>query len=475
MADRVFCIDFGSSYTKVALRRDPSADAELIRHGGETVSAEDYWFPSTVVVDRTGPRPVPEFGERALGRVADARVEVHRDWKKWLFLTPAPAAAAVPPLDALLRSDEFRTLAAKYQVPAVAVASLQQLATAATGLYSAAGGRMPSVETQQQAFAASLAVYFFKWVRDQVLAACAKLPTTGLKFDEIPVRVTVPALGDGPPETRPGAKALAAALAKAGWPLHPDRPVVTEPYSNAIGVLTGGANAVAPRRKVILLGKMFSNGPLITVMKDPAHYPSYRALVVDIGSFTTDLAAVTFAPNGETVEDLDAAVGVTQMSLPLGVTDLDDAVRSGLPAEKAAALGQLTGRDREDFRRMVYADGKGYRRPGLSLGGPGDEAVKAAIAGVAAKVAEAVSAFCERTPPAFRQELILTGGGSLVPALRDAVQSAAATHGHSYVKTHAPFAKKPPAGTLVNRLDDRTARGGSAIGGASIFFDRDFY
>jgi hypothetical protein len=150
-------------------------------------------------------------------------------------------------------------------------------------------------------------------------------------------------------------------------------------------------------------------------------------------------------------------------------------VRANLPADKAEALAGLKARDREDFRRAVYADGKGYRRPGLILGGPADEAVKAALAGVAAKLAERVSGFCEKSAPAFRQELILTGGGSLIPALRDAVQTAAATHGHGYVKTHAPFAKKPPAGSLVNRLDDRTARGGSALGGASIYFDRDFY
>ena len=50
MADRVFAIDFGSAFTKVALRRDPGADAELLTSPREMVGAE-FCIPSVAVLD----------------------------------------------------------------------------------------------------------------------------------------------------------------------------------------------------------------------------------------------------------------------------------------------------------------------------------------------------------------------------------------------------------------------------------------
>ena len=51
------------------------------------------------------------------------------------------------------------------------------------------------------------------------------------------------------------------------------------------------------------------------------------------------------------------------------------------------------------------------------------------------------------------QELILTGGGSNIPAVRDALlQAAAQLPGSAVVKTHAPGIKKAQTGTPVDNL-----------------------
>lgn len=52
MTDRVFCIDFGSAYTKVAFRRDPKERSELVRD--PSLSLDDglaVCIPSAMIVD----------------------------------------------------------------------------------------------------------------------------------------------------------------------------------------------------------------------------------------------------------------------------------------------------------------------------------------------------------------------------------------------------------------------------------------
>ena len=57
MPDRVFCIDFGSAFTKVALRRDPTADSELV---GCRDADVEFCVPSfAMALDRRGAKPVP--------------------------------------------------------------------------------------------------------------------------------------------------------------------------------------------------------------------------------------------------------------------------------------------------------------------------------------------------------------------------------------------------------------------------------
>lgn len=472
MADRVFCIDYGSAYTKVALRRDPSADSTLL-----TWPNIDFCVPSTVVVDRRhGTKQKLAFGDEAADQQGGGGIDVYRNWKRTLFLTPDTSSVKQSPLEALLESDELLELATKFGVANGQIAHLQQLVTAARSLIAGPGGRMISAESQQQTIAAALAAHFFHWLRQRVMEACAKLPTTGLKYEEIPVRIAIPAFAHTEDRSHPGCKLILEALNKAGWPLHTEQPTVAEPDANTIGILSKASNVLNKSGR-INLGDMFSKGPLITVLKGDPNHPTYRALVIDVGAFTTDFAALAVKPDSKTVTSSGAGFSIIQQSVPFGVSDLDEVMRNVLKVDEWPVKPTWT--DWAKVQQSVYADGKGYRAPGLGrvVGGPTDsEAVQSALADFSKRLAEETTKFCEPLTPASMQELILTGGGSSIPVVREAIQKAAIVGGQNYVKTHAPDLKKSKAlSPLVDKLDDHFTRGGSALGGASIYFEKGYY
>lgn len=471
MAERVFCIDLGSAYTKVALRRDPTADGELIEP--EYVGT-GFLVPSTLVIDRRSKTRVL-FGDEAEGQVSGGGIEVVEDWKRTLFLPPPPADER-PALDTLLDSDELRELGAKYQVSDAQLAHLRALVAAARGVSGGSAPQPGAAGARQQARAAALAAHFFDWLKKLVLSACAKLSTTGLKFEDIPVRVTVPAFGPADdPTNHPGCELLRKALAAARWPLHADRPFVTEPESNAVGVLTRAAN-VLDRRQKISLRDMFNKGPLITVLKGDAHHPSYRAVVIDVGAFTTDLAALYTQPGGKPLPESGVGFEVAQKSVPVGVRALDDAMKAALNAPDWPA--RLSGKEWATFQRNVYTEGKGYRMPGYrTVGGTADQdAVQSCLAEFGQRIAAEVTSFTAAFTPASMQELILTGGGTAIPAVRTAILGALQEGGAAFVKTHAPDLKRAEAASpLVDKIGTALTRGGSALGGTSIYFEKGYY
>jgi hypothetical protein len=472
MADRVFCIDFGSAYTKVALRRDPSANSELL-----TWPNIDFCVPTTVAVDRRqGTKPRLAFGDEAADQQGGGGIDVYRNWKRTIFLTPGSAGTKQSPLEALLESDELIQLANKFGVANGQIAYLQQLVTTARSLIAGPGGRMISAESQQQTITAAIAAHFFYWLRQRVLEACAKLPTAGLKYEEIPVRVAIPAFAHSADRSHPGAKLLLEALNKAGWPLHTEQPTVAEPDANTIGILTKASNVLSKSGR-INIGDMFSKGPLITVLKGDPHHPTYRALVIDVGAFTTDFAALTVKPDSKSEPETGIGFNIIQHSVPFGVSNLDDVMRSVLKVDEWPV--KPTWSDWAKVQQSVYTNGKGYRAPGLGrvVGGPTDsEAVQTALTDFGTRLAEEATKFCEPLTPVSMQELILTGGGSSIPVVRDVLQKAATACGQNYVKTHAPDLKRGKAGSpLVDKLDDHFTRGGSALGGASIYFEKNYY
>lgn len=472
MVECVFCVDFGSAYTKVALR-------PAVRECGDLLKCSDFgeelWVPTVVAVDWSRGKGEPhfEFGYKAAGIKPGPNIRVYDNFKKDLFAPPGAEPPALPPLESLLQSDEFEALATKYGVQPPEVTGLRQMLAAARAF----GGRAkagPTAEAQRQAEAKAITARFMKWLRERVLQACAKLPNTLLRYEDIPLRVAVPALGGSADiQKHPGCARFREALAGTGWKLD-DRPFVPEPEANAVGVLTGAANEVTAKRK-IHFREMFGKGPLITVLAGDKNHPNYRALVIDVGAFTTDFAALSIDTGGKLSDVTDGAgFAVKQQSVPFGVTDLDAAVRAGLSDDKQKALDGLARKDFASFQESAYSEGKGYRLADRRvLGGDADRpAVDAALADFIKRLTDEATAFCQALGPASMQELIITGGGSNIPVVRDALlKAAAALPGNAVVKTHAPGLKKTFANTPVGDLKDKFSRGASALGGASIYFE----
>ena len=219
----------------------------------------------------------------------------------------------------------------------------------------------------------------------------------------------------------------------------------------------------------------FGKGPLITVLKDTHHYSSYRALVIDIGAFTTDFAAVSLKADGETVTNPDAKFDVKQESVPCAISNLDEQMRSVLKVDEWP--NKPNWQEWTTFQRNVYAEGKGYRVPGIGVvGGEKDkDAVQGCIHDFAQRLADEATKFCAALEPAAMQELIFTGGGSNILVVREALQEAAQVNGKSFVKVHAPDIKRIKGGPAIDKLDEQFTRGGSALGGASIYFEREYY
>ncbi len=128
MPERIFCVDFGSAFTKVALRTAAQEDGKLIPCSDEGL---ELWAPTVVAADwtRSSTEPRLEFGYRAAAIKPGGKIVVYSNFKKDLFTDTAAAdGAATHPLDALLMSDEFTSLADKYNVPSAWVHGLRTMA-----------------------------------------------------------------------------------------------------------------------------------------------------------------------------------------------------------------------------------------------------------------------------------------------------------------------------------------------------------
>jgi hypothetical protein len=475
----MFCIDFGSSYTKVALRTDANEEARLVWHADNSDDDAAFCFPSAVLVDTRGPAPRYGFGAETSRQAVAPGVEVRRNWKPDLFTAPEAAPVVQEEgLEALLNSADFQALVRRYRVPAQDVAALTTLYRTAAGLFAArpaAGG--PGRAAGPRPPAAPLldmAVAYFRDLRRKVLETSERL-LRGIDPAAIPARVCVPAFfgareADVPPETR---DLFLSILNRAGWPTDPDRPLVTEPVANVIGVISKGANVTwrpYPNRSEehAHLGKMFQHGPLVKAYR--AELPEYAVLVCDVGSYTTDFALIRF----RTREAADERPAVTQQSVPLGIAALDDRVRSALPSDKGRWWDATSGRRRELCKRALYVDRKAYAT--VEVGDVGTPEEQAAVGdcldAFGGELARICREFCDRHDLRRCHEVVLTGGGNHVPALRNGLLAGiAGRYGTGYLVRVPPGT---PTRSEKAVLTPEQVRAGSALGGCSVYFDGEF-
>lgn len=472
----VFCIDLGAGYTKVAVRSTAESSALLLTPQRQESGDDSFCVPSVVAVthDSDGKRSY-EYGYRAAELKADANTQVFHNWKKQLFELRANQSVG---LAALLDSPELVSLAGRFQVPLAHLQHLKQLVVTA---HAIAGTQIHVGESLEARKLRAIAEKFFGFVRKYTLEACAACSPPLPDADKIPAVLAVPAFAsENELRNLPGVQILLQAMAKVGWPLLSSRPVVSEPLANMIGVLTGGANALRrlpphrgrPGSVDIDIGKMFGRGPLLNAINDGRYYPLYRGLVVDIGAYTTDIAIVEIPTDGPDGGELNVW-DIRQKSIPLGVTELDRRVIAALPTDQAAHLNtKMSALDWEDFRPRVYSQKKAYRTLEITIPGRGDMSiVEGVIQGFADEIARHVTDFCQGLKPADMQEVIITGGGSRIGAVKTAIESAAALPGKPVVRVYS--AKKATAIVDAHpRMLGQAVRGGSAMGGVSTFLSR---
>jgi hypothetical protein len=481
MPDGVFCIDFGSAFTKVSLRRARRTNSDLVTMPDEAEELE-ICVPSAAVADYSSGQPRYTFGRAATGRRAEGLIKPRPNWKKELFAAASGTSAASPSapiyrprtrVEWLILSKEFRQLAGKYQVAEADLLNLRRLVVDAISLtipqQYLPPPPDPSADVQR------LAVEFFRWLRKTSLDACAAHSPAIENPKDWPARITVPAFApEHELEQHPGTARLIAAVKEAGWVLHAERPVVSEPYANVIGILTQGSNCTR-------VADMFKNGLLITSLKKPESYPTYRVVVVDVGAFTTDFAVLTLQTGGEMLLLSDVEFDTRTLSVPLGISHLDDSVLEVINPEHAKFMRDGRAADWVKFRHDLYE----RRQPSFviqasrdAIGtGPEMDRIQDALANFENQLGEALSQFLATIDDCGFKELILTGGGCALPGNQKAIIAAAQKGRSPFRKVHLPACKLPKPTLLTTKdqivtpLEAQLQRGGTALGGTSAFFE----
>lgn len=432
----VVCVDFGSSYTKVATR---------IGWDGFTVLADNwpmasreltFCIPSVVAKTRRGNKSEWLVGVDAANQPPGDGVTIYRNWKATLF-------------------DDSSS--------------------------NVTGAATPS--STAPAFDAEVGVAFFSALR-QALRERSSL----LERDDIPVRVCIPKFGSvALAETR-----LASVLEQSGLSPAFPRPTVFEPESNALGILSRGNNTtwlpkpvnfMPWRGREVDLPRMLDSMELRAAFRHMRDY--FGFLVIDIGYFTTDFGYVRFDTSFSTGDWNRPAI--TQSSVALGIQDLDRMVRNCLSDDARIAVEQLSTTQWDALKANLYqgqpiaatnADGSV-----LEIGGGRDgEAVREAIREFAEKVWNARQDFSAASLDGRVHAQCVTGGGSMIGGIKDllAIRSSAEmeNNGDDFVKTMAPIYKRVTKHSAETaspearaRRDTQLVRGGSAIGGASVFFE----
>ena len=115
MVECVFCVDFGSAYTKVALRPAVRESGDLIPCGD---SAVELWVPTVVAADYSTGETAAGVRVQGRGHHGPARASAYsRTSRKTYSPRPGPSRPPFPRSNRLLQSDDFATLAVQVRRP----------------------------------------------------------------------------------------------------------------------------------------------------------------------------------------------------------------------------------------------------------------------------------------------------------------------------------------------------------------------
>jgi hypothetical protein len=432
---RLVSIDLGSAYTKVAVRRDWNGESALLRDLPLASDEADFCVPSVVarVESRGGTRWM--IGAAAAAQAPGDGVSIFRYWKARLFSTGPQAQVS---------RDEMGQ------------------ATQAHG-----GDDYEQV-----------AVQFFRGLRESL-----EHSPYGDDLAASTVRVCVPRIDVADMEGRVG-----SILHAAGWrPAH-GRITVYEPESNACGMFTRGRNATwyppaapfTPRAgRSLHLMKMLEPEGLLQALRRMSG--SFGVLVIDIGGFTTDFGYVQFDTSFSSNDWHRPQI--VQQSYELGIRELDQAIYDSLDEAAQREIRRLSPSEWDAVKVDLY------RGAAVTLGtvrvGGGDDAGRTAEAlrNFADRVIAVRDTFCRDHVRGPINAQTLTGGGSMIAPLHAALVQALATDEDA--RMYDLLDPDEPRKTLVlrggrvseqavearARRNQELVRGGSAIGGSSVFFE----
>jgi hypothetical protein len=437
---RLVSIDLGSAYTKVAIRRDWNGESDLLRNLPLASDEVDFCVPSVVARVEGQGSTRWMIGAAAGAQTPGDGVRIFRYWKARLFSTEPQAQVS---------RDEMGQSREAYG----------------------------SDDYEQ------VAVQFFRGLRESL-----EQSRYGEDIAASAVRVCVPRIDVADMDGRVG-----SILDAAGWrPAH-GRVTVYEPESNACGMFTRGRNATwyppaapfTPRAgRSLHLMKMLEPEGLLQALRRMSG--SFGVLVIDIGGFTTDFGYVQFDTSFSSNDWHRPQI--VQQSYELGIRELDQAIYDRLDEDAQREIRQLSPSQWDALKIDLY------RGAPVTLGHAGGKPRTIGGGDDGGRTGEALRTFAERVI-AVRDTFIrdhvrgpidaqtLTGGGSMIAPLHNAVVQALATDEHARV--YDLLDEDEPRKTLVlrggrvseqavearTRRNQELVRGGSAIGGSSVFFE----
>jgi len=443
--DPCLSIDFGNAFTKVAVRPEvPGPSVHLSHPDLQFDRGLNVCIPTTAVKIGVGSFARWYFGADAMD-VPFNRPGCHffHDWKHDFF---QPSESG-----------------------------LDGSVLGSAALVGNSGGARPSAISPDELD--RVARGFFEWLRlflDDRLAE-RDLPSVR----DCSTRIAIPAFAlDSEPEAR-----LLAILGEAGFRVAYAQPTLPEPLANALGIFTGGRNVSGQGPD--LDHSLFEGTRMMEAMRARAAHRSgpltFWTLAADLGAYTLDMAVIGFSTSNPTRSLMDTYYGKERFALfsePLGVADLNHRIRSVLePANRSAFDAIIRGSDPGDLH-LLQDNLFHWRRPFLPRGstqplgeGREGERIHREVELFAQEAALKLQRFLKRYQYNRIDEVVLTGGGMYLPAIRDAVFRTAERLGatHAYVPVRAG---DEPSQHVYTPLSGLQVRAGTAIGGASVFFDQ---
>jgi len=426
---QILGIDFGSTYTKVAVREEWTGESELL---GDFNSDPlfNFCYPTTVAcVTKKSGKKKWLTGEEALELLPGEGVRIYQNWKQNLFLGDE--------LDA-----EYETVAVQF--------------------FSALFQNIEETFPDLARSPIRICIPHLKGNRDAKEVIQAVLRKSGAKF-----------VAERPILFEPEGNALGVVTRGRNESWTPRASINLEPNFGMMFERDEGG-LFEELRKCTLRSKEFH----------------YTILVVDIGSFTADFGSVTFNVTNGNIDDFSSP-NVIQESKPIGICKLDEAVLSGVRREVRKAIAARPYSEWEQIKVRIYKgeEAQIVRASGgrLTIGQDGEaEIIAKAVESYAKGLVRECASFC-RTHDIEPRRTVLTGGGSFIKGVKkrliSGLQSKLGTEFYDLADPDEPYRVLLQKATEKGWVYDERAveqrrvrnreivRGGAAFGGCSVVLD----